>query len=502
MTLLTLLIALLLLLLNAFFVLAEFAAVKMRPTRTEELARSGGAPARMLKHVQEHMDEYLSVCQVGITLASIGLGFVGEPAAARLIEPAVAWLGSAGQTVAHSISITVAYLLISFLHIVLGELVPKSVAIRRVERSALLTARPLRVFHALFFVPLWILNRSANLVLQLVRIPAHLEDERHSRQELGIILARSQERGLLSLRRLLFVENIFDLEGVRVRDVMRPRAKVEVLRTRADWEENFRTIRQTRFSRYPLLETDAAPPVGIVHVKDLLYGMPEVTDLRRIARPYVKTTPDATLEDLLAELQRNRVHVALALGSGSTWVGMITMEDIIEEIIGTVEDEFEDEPLWSLADALTADRIVLDIEASSLEEAIRTLVTRAPESALPAPRQRLLLLFLERERVMSTYLGGGVALPHARLEDLRGPQILLGLSRHGIPIRDGRERAFMIFALLTPAASPHSHVRLLKRIAGMIESEFILRKLAQAHTPEEILEIIQQAEIATMGAPR
>src|SRR5271157_2329299 len=190
-----LILALLLILLNAFFVLAEFAAVKMRPTQVEALAEAGNRRAKFLERIQAHLDEYLSVCQVGITLASIGLGFVGEPAFAEFLLPAVKWVGIRGVATtitAHGIAVAAAYLLVSFLHIVLGELVPKSVAIRRTENAALFTALPLVIFRYIFIAPIWLLNSTVNGILRVFRLPPVTGHGIHSEEEIRVILDQSQ----------------------------------------------------------------------------------------------------------------------------------------------------------------------------------------------------------------------------------------------------------------------------------------------------------------------
>jgi CBS domain containing-hemolysin-like protein len=483
-----LLLAVLLLLLNAFFVLAEFAAVKMRSTRVEQLVAEGNAKAKVVQHVQGRLDEYLSVCQVGITFASIGLGFVGEPAFARMIVLAT----GLDTPTAHKVAVSISYLLVSFLHILLGELVPKSLAIRRAEGSALWTAVPLRFFRVLFWVPLVLLNGSANLILKLLGIPRSGGEDDHSEDELRIILAKSQRTGLMSFRRLLFLENIFDLGDIRVRDAMRLRDAVKVLRLGQPWEENLKVIRESRYSRFPLMDGGDFP-VGIVHVKDLFYAGSE-PDLRKIARPYLTTTEDAPLETLLGDLQRHRGHLAMVKNAEGRWTGFLSLEDIIEEIIGTIEDEFEVEPKIHLSDALSASRTVLGLEASSVEELIGQAFGRVPASELPLPVEKVVRAVLERERAMSTYLGRGLAIPHARLEGIERPILVFARSESGVPIPGRDEKAHLAFILLTPSGSPRIQARLLARICALIDSEYVADQLRKAETPLAVVEAIRAAE--------
>jgi len=499
MTAVYLLVALFLVLVNAFFVLAEFAAVKMRPTRVDELVQAGDARARLFQAIQSRLDEYLSVCQVGITFTSIGLGFVGEPAIARLVEPALTWMGATSAAAAHGIAITIAYVVVSFVHIVLGELVPKSVAIRAAEGAALAVARPLRFFHALFYVPLVVLNKSANAVLWALGVPPAARDESHSEEELRIILSRSQARGLISFRRLLFIENIFDIGGVKVRHAMRPAAQVKVLRLGAPWAENEKVVRESRFSRYPLVDPSRPRPVGFVHVKDLYYHGGGEPDLAKLARPLVTARPDDDIEVLLAELQRKRAHAAVVTAPDGGWSGFLTLEDVIEEILGTIEDEFEVEPPWSVAAALDATRVVTGLHAASIEEAVRAIVEAVPASSLPRPKDEVMAKLIERERVMSTYLGAGLALPHARLEGIEHPAILLARSEEGVPAGTGDDRARLFFVLLTPSQNPRSQVRLLARIAGMMDSEFVRTRLMEARTAVDLVAAVQDGEAAALS---
>ena len=285
-----------LLFLNAFFVLAEFAMVKLRPTQVEALVQQGNPRAPLVAHIQAHLDEYLSVCQVGITLASIGLGFVGEPAFAVQLEPL---LGS--WALAHAVAITFAYLTVSFLHILLGEQVPKYLAIRAPERSALEISRLLHAARFVLWLPLMVLNGSANAVLRTLGLGSPAREPLHSEQELRIILELSQSGGSLSFRQLLLMENVFDLSTVRVSEAMRVRSGVAVLRAEASWADNFALIRERRQTRYPLVDA-GDKPIGIVHVKDLVLAGPDglgQPDLRRLARPFPTVREDASLETLL-----------------------------------------------------------------------------------------------------------------------------------------------------------------------------------------------------------
>jgi CBS domain containing-hemolysin-like protein/mannitol/fructose-specific phosphotransferase system IIA component len=492
------LLALILLLLNAFFVLAEFAAVRLRPSRVEELVAQGNATAKLVKELQGHLDEFLPVFQVGITLASIALGFVGQASADQVVHRVFGIDHSRFASVA---TFVIEYGLIVFLHVLLGELVPKQLANRRTEGAALLTARPLRFFRMLFSIPIAALNVSARALLRAFGVPEKSGEAHHSEDEIRIILGQTQNVGLMSFRRLLLLENIFDLADVKVRDAMRPRDAVKALKQGAPLEENLKVVRDSRFSRFPLLDGGELP-VGVIHVKDLFYEGPErlaTADLKKLARPYVILHAEAPLENALGELQRTRSHLAMVKDAAGKWVGILSMEDIVEEIVGTIEDEFETEPPIYLADALTPGRTVLGLEGSSLEEVIGQAFGSVPESELPLPPEKIVKAVLERERAMSTYLGNGLAIPHARLEGIDRPVLLFARSDTGIPIKGRDERAHLIFILLTPAGSPRVQVRLLARICGLIGSEYVEDRLRRAKDPAAVVEAIRAAEPMTIS---
>ena len=500
-----LLLAVLLVLLNGFFVLAEFAAVKMRPSRVRELLDSGVRGSVAAKHVQDKLDEYLSVCQVGITFTSIGLGFVAEPAVVRFIEPVLKYAGlfpeesEVAFLTAHTVAFAISYMLVSYFHILIGELVPKSIAIRRTDRAALLTGPPLRVFRTMFVIPLWVLNGSANYLLGLLGLRKSNEHDSHSEDELRILLNQSQSTGTMSFRRLLFLENVFDLGELLVRDAMRPRSQVRCMSTANSWDENLQIARRYRFSRYPLFDQSDSIPLGIVHLKDLLFSGGPDKDLKALLRPVISVAETAILESVLAEMQKKRIHAALVKDAKGVWTGFLTLEDVIEEIVGTIRDEFEDEEPVHLSDALLEDRVHLQIEAESTIEAVRKALFQMQPESLPIPRDEVVRAVEERERLIETYLGRHLGMPHARLPGLQKAIVLVIRSQNGIPYRGTTERAHLLFVLLTPTGQPRVHQRLQAVIATLLdESEFIPERLRTAATAAEVLDILRTGEQATL----
>ena len=505
MVILYLFLAILLILINGFFVLAEFAAVKMRPSRLRELMDGGVRGAAAAKHVQDKLDEYLSVCQVGITFTSIGLGFVAEPSLVKLIEPILMWTGLFPEKsdftflTTHAIATGLGLLLASYLHTLIGELIPKSMAIRRTDRSSLLTAAPLRVIRTLFVIPLWVLNGSANVLLRLMGLGGSKHHETHSEDELRILLNQSQSTGMMTFRRLLFLENVFDLGELVVRDAMRPRSQVRCMTTQNTWEENLQIARRYRFSRYPLLDEGHTNPIGSVHLKDVLFAGEHGNDLKPLLRPLLTVTETALLESVLAEMQKKRIHAAIVKDAKGVWTGYLTLEDVIEEIVGTIRDEFEDEEPIHLSDALLEDRVHLHIEAESTIEAVRIALSRMKSESLPVPADQIIRAVEERERLIETYLGRHLGMPHARLPGLQKAIVLVIRSEKGIPYRGTIERAHLLFVLLTPMGQPRVHQRLQAIIATLLdESEFIPERLRTVRTPAEVVDILRTGEQATL----
>ncbi|KAB2964987.1 MAG: HlyC/CorC family transporter [Thermoanaerobaculia bacterium] len=362
-----LLIGLLLVVLNGFFVAAEFALAKVRPTQIESGAETGERRARLALHMLRHLDSYLSATQLGITLASIALGWVGEPAFAWMLEPLVSRIPGASPTLLHSISLTAAFATVSVLHIVFGELVPKSIAIRLPRGTALWTAAPLYVFYWAMFPAIWLLNRVANAILRLIGIrPVGEHEIAHSEEEVRLLLASRHGAELPEDKRDL-LENVFELFDRVARQVMVPRADVVFLSTTRTIEENLDTARVSGHTRFPLCEGDLDSIVGVVHIKDLFRAPQLPDDLRRIARP-VRFVPASTpLDKLMTRMRGERLHLAAVLDEYGGVSGIVTLENVIEEIVGPIQDEFDAEKpelvergegVWQVSGAM----LVMDLE--------------------------------------------------------------------------------------------------------------------------------------------
>ncbi|MEK6643703.1 MAG: hemolysin family protein, partial [Planctomycetota bacterium] len=370
MTLVYLLGSIVLILLNGFFVLAEFALVKVRATRIEELARAGNRRALVAREMVAHLDNYLSATQLGITVASLGLGWIGEPAFAGLVNAVIGLPGWWSPATSHSLSVVVAFVIITFLHILIGELAPKSLAIRRPDQSTLAIAYPMRWAYFAFYLPMRVLNGASNWLLRRMGLEAGHHEVAHSEQELRMLLSTVPSSGEISLNRLLVLENIFDLGRQKVRDVMLQWQRVQYLSRTATREEVLRQIAEHRFSRWPVIDPLTSKPVGYLLAKDLID--PTGSDWTRHIRPLRVVQPQDNLEATMLQLQREGANTAVVMSQGKP-VGLIALEDILEEIVGRIEDEYPRLPKVFLKDALKAGGIVLDLVAQTPKEAICAL---------------------------------------------------------------------------------------------------------------------------------
>jgi CBS domain containing-hemolysin-like protein len=341
-------IALVLVLLNGFFVAAEFALVKIRDTQLDPLVKQGNRRARKARHVLSNLDAYLGACQLGITLASLALGWVGEPVFAALLEPVFGWLQVSSPNVRHLLAAIIGFTVITFLHIVVGEQAPKFVAIKRPLPSSIWVAYPLHWFYRLTFPFIWVLNSASLWLLARLGIEAsggHGSD--HSEDELRLMLGTSLTRdGGTQLGRDI-VLNSLDLRQRRVRDIMRSRRDITSLDTRAPLAQCLRVAEESRFSRFPLCDAgNLERTFGVVHVKDLLaLRQKPITgaDLRAVARPLIFVPETARLERLLQLFLDRRLHMAFVVDEFGGTVGLVTLENILEEIVGQIQDEFDQE---------------------------------------------------------------------------------------------------------------------------------------------------------------
>jgi CBS domain containing-hemolysin-like protein len=332
--------------LNAFFVASEFAIVKVRNSQLDALEDEGNVRAVFAKHVRGHLDAYLSATQLGITLASLALGWIGEQFVAHMLEPAFLLMNVHSHALVSTISIALAFLGITFLHIVFGELAPKYLAIGNPISVTLMLARPLGAFYILFKPAIWILNKSSNFFLQkLLRIkPVAGSELAHSEEELRLILDESERSDEVSeLGRDLLV-NALDLRQRVVRDIMTPRGQVVFLDLELSFEENVQRALESRHTRFPLCRGHLDNAVGLIHIKELMPMMRDPQpDLLRIKRELIPVPEMMSLEKLLNLFLTRHAHLAIVVDEYGGTVGMVTLENVLEEIVGDIQDEFDSE---------------------------------------------------------------------------------------------------------------------------------------------------------------
>ena len=339
-----LLFALALVAANGFFVASEFAIARLRPTQVTEFVRQGKPGAKSAQHAVDHIDAYLSACQLGITLASLGLGAVGEPVFHDLLEPL---LGDSASIVGFGLASLIAFLIITMLHVVLGELAPKSAAIARTGPMALMLSPPMRAFYLSTRPLVDVFNWLGNLVLKPFGIPPASEAGHapHSEDELRDLLRESREGGLIEREEQQLSEAALVFGDRRAREVMTPRSEIDFAMTDDDLRSIARTAMAGGHTRLPLCEPGRGleDAVGFIHAKDLLrisFGQAE-PDVGSLARPLARVAESTRVDEVLREMRRDRRHLALVLDEHGTVVGLITLEDILEEIVGEIEDEFD-----------------------------------------------------------------------------------------------------------------------------------------------------------------
>ncbi len=348
-----LLIALVLVALNGFFVASEFALVRIRSTSVEQLVEEGRPGAETLQTVMENLDNYLAVTQLGITLASLGLGWAGEPAVASLIEPALGSLLPAGFV--HLVSFAIAFSFITFLHVVFGELAPKTIAIAEAERLSLFVAPPMKFCYYLFYPGLVVFNGTANAFTRIIGVPPASEtDETLEEREIRRVLARSGEAGHVEMAEVEMIERVFDLDDVIVREVMVPRPDVVSVPADCTLAELRSIVLEAGHTRYPVVEADEEDDVvGFVDLKDVVRAKDsaesDTVTAGDLAREILIVPETTAISDLLMQFRDEHQQMAAVIDEWGAFEGLATIEDVVEAIVGDLRDEFDtDEPEASI----------------------------------------------------------------------------------------------------------------------------------------------------------
>ncbi len=338
-----LLLAVVILLVNAFFVAAELALVRVRETQLRELAEAGSARARLARDLAINIDRYLSATQLGVTGASLALGIVGEPAVATLIAPAFGWLRERSEAAFHVVGFAISFGLVTYLHVVVGELAPKYLAIERAVALSLWTAYPMRAFYRATYPLIWLINLSARRLVQLLGGRGRSELDPHSEEELKMLVAISTRQGVLQESERVLLGRALEFADTLVRQVMVPRTEIVAI-------EDDRPLRELRdlagerpFTRFPVFHGDLDHVVGIVHIKDLVAPQDLSRPVREVMRRPLFLPETVRLDRALAEFRRQRIQLAIVVDEFGGTSGLATLEDVLEQLVGEVQDEFDRE---------------------------------------------------------------------------------------------------------------------------------------------------------------
>ena len=336
---LSLLLVLFFLLMNAFFVAAEFSLVRVRKSQVEILVEEGRKGAKYAKLVADNVNAYLSACQLGITLASLALGWLGEPAVSKLFEPLFTAL-NVPEAAMHGISVAIGFIIITALHIVVGELIPKSLAIFSTERYALFTAAPLVWFYRITYPVMWLFNSITNGVMRLLGHDVANEHEVYTGEEIKLLIDESTESGLIDPEQNEYVDNIFDLGDKDAEAIMTPRTDVVCIDLEDPLEQNLETVLRYKYTRYPVCRDSKDHIIGFVHVKDL-YTLPKNATIDDLRIRAIQAVPESvSIAKLLQTLQSKRTKIAVVVDEHGGTAGIVTMSDIMEQIVGRIDDEY------------------------------------------------------------------------------------------------------------------------------------------------------------------
>jgi len=337
-------VVLLLVALNAFFVAAEFSLVAVRRSRIDEMAESGDAGARKVQKALDHLDRYIAGTQLGITIASLALGWVGEPAMAVLIDGFLGLFGlpPAGQGVHSGVALAFSFFFLTFLHIVLGELAPKSLALVNPEGVSKMVSTPLSLFSRVMSPVIWLFNGAANSILRVFGVAPSSEAHSHSPEELRLLVMQARAHGTLDESDSAMLAGVFDFHEKKARDVMRPRTEIVALDINSTEEEVWQVVREERYSRYPVYRESVDDLVGVFLAKDLWLNQSATPfNLAELTREPLYVPDSRPAEKVLDDLRKTRAHMAVVLDEYGGTAGIITMEDLIEEVIGDIADEYD-----------------------------------------------------------------------------------------------------------------------------------------------------------------
>lgn len=339
------LIVFVLLLVNGFFVSAEFAIVRARRAKIEQLTKDGNVDAKLALKALEDMNFFIAAVQVGVTIASIGIGWFGSPTIEKMMDPILSNLPSSYVYLTHTITAVVAFLVVTFLHVVIGEQVPKCIALQYPEKISLYVAKPMDIFMTISKPFVWVLNVACNAILRLFRIPVSTARVVHTIEDLDLMVNTSYDEGVLNETEKDMIHNVFKFSDLTAREVMIPRTDMVCVPIGMSIEELNKVATENQYTRYPVYDGDIDHITGLIHVKDLysLSIKDEVCPIEKIQRKVLLVPETITMDNLVREFKKNKSQMAVVVDEFGGTSGIITLEDVLEEIFGDVQDEFDEE---------------------------------------------------------------------------------------------------------------------------------------------------------------
>ncbi len=337
-----------LIILTAFFVATEFSIVKVRSTKIDQLVAEGNKKAIATKHVITNLDEYLSACQLGITVTALGLGWIGEPTFEVVLAPLFDMIGIS-EAYRHILIIAIAFLIVTYIHVVVGELAPKTVAIQKAEAVALWCSKPIIWFYRILYPFIWLLNGSAQILVGLLGLkPASEHELAHSEEELRQLVAKSYSSGEINQNEFKYVNNIFEFDERVAKEIMVPRTEIITISVHDSIEKILTIIKDGKYTRYPVTNEDKDHIVGFLNVKEFLTNHIDQEgnkDLQTLINPIIHVIETIHIHDLLVKMQKERTHIAILFDEYGGTTGLVTVEDILEEIVGEIRDEFDEDEI-------------------------------------------------------------------------------------------------------------------------------------------------------------
>ncbi|HAZ07092.1 MAG TPA: hypothetical protein DCZ01_00910 [Elusimicrobia bacterium] len=492
------LLAAVLIAVNAFFVLIEFALMRVRPARVEVLARRGNPRALAVQDILGRFDEYLAAMQLCMTVISLALGAVAEPEIAEQLRGHFAsWAGSLPPSWLRMFAFFIAVSALAGVQIVMAEMIPRAMAIHYAEPIAFYGARPLRLLAQFLRLPIRVTTDCSKGLLNLFGLKSAAEAEHAvSVDEMRVLLGETHDKGAMPLERLLLLENLFDFATAKVSDAMRPRERISFLCLEKSWAENLAMIRGKRFTRYPLCENDLDTVIGYVHLKDLILkeSGPE-PDLKKLRRDIFEVSGAEPLEKLLKTMPDKGIHMAVVRDGLSRVTGILTLEDIIEELIGEVHDEFDKPSVWASGELFSRAAVEANLPGVDRRAAVHHLLSKLKAGRPELDESAAFDAVWDRELKFASAVGRGVLVPHARLPGLSDPLIAVGRyakpapfpTPDGVPVR-------LVFLILTPAETPIIQLKILQRVASLVTNENVRRKLWRAKTDEALFTLLSTAD--------